>query len=396
MSSKPRILIAVLNMGLGHATRSLPVIRTFLEKGWEVLLVSTGRAATFLQRELPQVPLAEGYDYGLRYSRRGALLPLRLLGQFPGFLTAVLRENRLCRHLVERFRPQAIFSDHCYGMCHRQVPSFLLAHQLQFALGLPGRGYIGVGWALHRILLNRFHWVFVPDFRDHKGGQLSGLLSAPALRRERFEFVGPLSSLEPLSSPKATEWEAFIAISGPEPQRSLLEEKIVTQLRHYSGGPVCVLLGRPESGWRRRLGRHMLYAHLPREQFQALIQQAALVVSRPGYSTLMELCTLEKKALFIPTPGQTEQGYLASRITEKQMALVRPQHQLVLERDLPLARQFPALTCRSHPRASAEKIYQRIASFCTYPSNSKPSSRSGRQSLETSLHLDLWDENREE
>ena len=364
MSSRPRILIAVLNMGLGHATRSLPVIYYFLKRGWEVLLVSTGRAAAFLKRELPGIPHREGVDYGFRYSRNGAFLPLQLMRQLPAFLKAVSEEHRLCGQLVTEFRPQAILSDHCYGMYHKHVPSFLLAHQIQFACRVPGRGYAGIGARLHRFMLHRFHHIFIPDVPAENGGVLSGLLSAPALGRAGYQFVGLLSSLTPLNRATAPQWEALISISGPEPQRSLLEEKVLNQLKFYEGGPVCVVLGRPEANREMLLGTHRVYSHLSRTQYREVVHCSELVVSRPGYSTLMELCALGKKVLLIPTPGQTEQGYLAARLKKSQKALVCAQDAFQLQRDLPLARRFPPLTCPGDTRASVQAIYRCITSRC--------------------------------
>ncbi len=59
------------------------------------------------------------------------------------------------------------------------------------------------------------------------------------------------------------------------------------------------------------------FTHLPTAELATYIQHADLVISRSGYSSLMDYVTLGCKSVFlIPTPDQPEQIYLAKRMKE--------------------------------------------------------------------------------
>ena len=214
---RPVVYFAVLNMGLGHASRSLPLIKSFEERGWEVLLGSNGRALEFLKQELPQLSFVQTPDYRLRYATGIALIP-KLLVQLPQLALAIYREWRFTQQIVAANKPAMIISDHCYGAYHKKIPSLLLAHQLVFEMP-PFLGKLrNAAGSIHLLLFKAFDKILVPDLQVEKHGLLSGRLSEFEKIGKRIGFIGPLNSL-----PAVEEWESYdtvIAISGPEPQRT--------------------------------------------------------------------------------------------------------------------------------------------------------------------------------
>ncbi len=352
-----RILVGVLDMGLGHATRSLPLLRRWVTEGHELLLCSGGRALALLQQELPAVPTIAIPSYRLRYAR-GNHTTLFLALQTPRFLQDIRRERRHCAELVQRFRPDRIFSDHRYGMYHPEVPSMLLMHQITFALprGLEFlRRRVGVA---HRLLLRGFHQVLVPDEPGLEGGLLSGQLSEIPPEDDRFQYVGILSSLPEPSDCAGETIDLLVSISGPEPQRTQFERQVLPQCRSYPG-KVVVVLGKPEERLVHREGTLTVYSHVTRQQMANLVNRARCVVCRSGYSTIMELVECGKKALLVPTPGQTEQEYLARHLAAQGWFHAVPQACLSLERDVVEALTRPGL----HLPGATERTLSRIATF---------------------------------
>lgn len=347
---RPRVFYAVLNMGLGHAARSLPIIRELTERGCEVLVGSNGRSLAFLQNELPELSFIETPAYDIEYAR-GALMIPKLMVQIPGFLKQIKKETRFCADVVARYSPDIIFSDHCYGMYHPGVPSYMLSHQIYFAMPPGLNGLSGLisqfNFGYHR----HYRKIVIPDFPGEDGGLLSGGLSRIPHHPEKYEFSGILSSLEEFKGEKSLN--ILVSVSGPEPQRTIFEEIVLKQIREVPGNKI-VVLGKSESEDLLIDEPELkVYSHLPRSQMAKVINEARLIVSRPGYTTLMELVETGRKALFVPTAGQTEQQYLGKRMMQKKWFYSVHQNRLNLKRDIELAGDFSGL---HRPGATANAV----------------------------------------
>jgi UDP-N-acetylglucosamine:LPS N-acetylglucosamine transferase len=85
----------------------------------------------------------------------------------------------------------------------------------------------------------------------------------------------------------------------------------------------------------------IVYDHLPAKALAPLIREAEIVLARSGYSTVMDLATLGKRAVLIPTPGQTEQEYLGAYLAGKQWAVCVKQAEFSLPEAVRMARSFP-------------------------------------------------------
>lgn len=327
-------------MGLGHATRSLPIIRECLRRGMTMFIGSSGRSLIFLRREIRDACFIDLPDYGLHYSRRG-VAPGKMLGKLPALMNTFRHEHFLVEKLVRKHEIDVVFSDHRYGCYSGRVPCFFLSHQLRFAT--PGflQPFEFVGAIFNHWFHRKYSAVIIPDVGSRRGGLISGRLSKHK-PSEHYRFAGILSSLTARSGlPPAID--VFVSISGPEPQRTVLENLVRRQIDQVPGRKV-VALGRPESDMVEQPHPEVtIYHHLNREQMEIFFNRSALIVSRPGYSTLMELAELGKKALLIPTPGQTEQIYLANRLRQNGWLYSVSQQNFNLKFDLEKANTYPGL-----------------------------------------------------
>lgn len=316
-----KVLVAVLNWGLGHAARCVPVIRLLIQSGYKVVIASDGDALHLLHKEFPLLPFYELPPYAIHYSRTGAGLPWRMMIQLPRLKMVIAEEHRLIGEIVRKENVHVILSDNRYGAYHAAVKSVWLGHQLQLLMPRGWKWLSGPVNTVHRKMLGRFQEYWVPD---EPGLVLSGALSQ---FDKKVRYTGVLSRFSPQVFPSGKEYEVVAVLSGPEPQRTLLENKLRVQLPRL---PVRSLLVRGLAGEEKIrqnesfdeadfLGSHCL---------NALLCKAVMVVARSGYSTLMDLSILGKKALFIPTPGQPEQEYLARRAEKQGWALVQNQYEL--------------------------------------------------------------------
>lgn len=345
-------------MGLGHATRSLPLIRALIQRGHKLVLGSSGRAMAFLKSELPGEQFVVIPDYEITYSRGRFQLP-HLAAKAPGMLWAIMLERELTQQVVYSHNVDLIISDHCYGAHFKGVPSYFISHQIYFAMPA-GFGLFSkpVGW-VNQIPHRHYQKVLIPDLPGKGEGVISGQLSRiPRGKDDKYRHVGLMASV----TKEAVEEDVdlLVSISGPEPQRTVLEEIILRDIEKLPGEKV-VLLGRSEESRLVKEGAGLkVYSHLPREQMNTLLNRARMILSRPGYTTVMELAELGKKALFIPTPGQTEQEYLSRRLRDQNQFYSVKQSELILTRDIKIAGEFPGLLHAGETTKSVARIVSEL------------------------------------
>lgn len=334
---KPTILVVPLDWGLGHATRCVPVIRALLQQNCSVILAGEDKTKNLLQKEFPQLIFLPLQGYRITYAKnRKGLLPA-LMMQLPKILAAIRKEGDWLRRMVDAYGIQGVISDNRYGLYHPGIPTVLITHQLLIKTSLGNRLD---AWLqqIHYRWISRFSECWVPDQAEAPG--LAGVLSHPSkLPPVPTRYLGPLSRFRFL--PGTREKHLLVLLSGPEPQRSLLEARIADQLQGFS--PSVVLVRGLPGGAEHSLqlpSTVRVYDHLPAVELEKAFQEASVVISRSGYSTVMDLCRLKKKSILIPTPGQPEQEYLARHLMKEQVALCLPQEKFRLEPALDLAHSF--------------------------------------------------------
>lgn len=314
-----RALVCALDWGLGHATRTTPLVRELLARSAEVVLASNGRAADFWRAEFPELQVRELPDYGVRYAPGPWLVP-SLLGSLPRLFRAMRQERELVRSWAGEF--DFCLSDNRYGCAIPQVRSALVTHQLRLAAPAPLRAFEVLGERLVARLCAPFQEVWIPDRAD--GAGLSGRLGHPPHPGwfPPLRYVGPLSRLADVAPDPdwAGPWETLALVSGPEPSRTSFEERLRRILSRRPGRHLLVR-GRPDlPSADPSSARLAEVPHLASPALKAALRGATEIVTRGGYSTVMDLDALgllDARCLFVPTPGQTEQETLASDLAAR-------------------------------------------------------------------------------
>jgi hypothetical protein len=333
------VLVSPLNWGLGHATRDIPVIAELLAHNHEVTVAASGNALNVLKKEFPSIQFIDFPDYPIWYSGNRFFLP-KFVASFPLILRALSDERRKLAGILEKNRYDLIISDNRLGVYSQKVPSVFISHQLHYHLPLMLWPAELLGIWMNGFLHSKFKQIIVPD---NPPGPLSlaGKLSRPGTdeTRSRAYFAGILTST--CKREIQADLDYLVMISGPEPQRTRLEEILLPQVSDLDGKCV-VLLGSPGSrGSKKNLSNGTVIPFATTEEKEILMNRAKFVICRSGYTTVMELAELGKKqALFIPTPGQTEQEYLSWYYEQKNWFHSKSQYDLDLTRDIAGARQY--------------------------------------------------------
>ncbi len=336
LAGKPKkVLVAPLDWGLGHATRCVPVIHELVAQGCEVQVASSGASLQVLREEFPYLTFHQLIAYDPQYS---ATVPfvVKILLQLPKFLRVVSIESRQVQDVVHKEKIDIIISDNRYGCRSANVKNVFITHQVNILLSRPWKWVsFFVNYFNHR-QIKKFDVCWVPDFENGITGKLSQN-SGVATR-----FVGMLSRLEQRTA--STKYKVVAIVSGPEPQRSLLENILKQQLVNSQLAFVLVKGNPGEAS-----GREANEAdHLSSNEMNDLIASAEFVVCRSGYSSIMDLCRLKKKAIFIPTPGQTEQEYLAEELKNRGIAFYQKQSEFDLAEAIERSKKYSGFAGFEH------------------------------------------------
>lgn len=305
-----------------------------MNNGHEVFVASSGSALILLKQEFPTLCFFELPSYNPIYSSHGWLV-VKLLSQAFKFFDAIRKEHRQIQKLVNEHHFDLIISDHRYGCYSENAKSIFITHQVNFLFS----GFWQWGGGLvnrwHHNKMKNFNSIWVPDFAD---SSLSGELSKSSLRNT--VYIGPLSRFSP---PIATEkkYDLLVLISGPEPQRTIFENLVKTQLKKTTLESL-IIKGKPNGREESSTKENITEAnHISTVQLQQAIEQSEFILCRSGYSTVMDLAQLNKKnIIFVPTPGQPEQEYLAWKFKSDGIAHSVEQKDLLIEKDMELAKVF--------------------------------------------------------
>ena len=339
-----RVLFGIYHWGLGHATRSLVLIRALVARGDQVtILMQPGAGMQLLQSELGDT--VEYYpfrDTTAPFSRYPAVFYIRMSLSMPWVLAGYRREQRLTERLVAERHFDCVVSDSRIGVWSHAVPSYVIFHSIHQII--PGRVHWMermVEWG-QRNLLGNYLKVLIPDV-EANGGLSGDLGHDPHVDwgRERLVYIGPLSDVR---RPQfSQDLDYFFSVSGIEPQRSLFAKRVLDALPKLHGR-IVVTLGDPSRNAEvHKIGDATVYGYLDRAHQAEMLNRAHVVITRSGYTTLMELAELGKRALFVPTPGQSEQEYLARYHQRLGHVFSTTQKRLDILRDLPRAQAAAGL-----------------------------------------------------
>ncbi len=308
-STNKTILVTPLNWGLGHATRCIPIIKALQENNYIPIIASDGIALELLRKEFPYIKTLKLPSYQIEYAKNGKNFKWKLLKNLPTMIQAIWNEKKKVKKWIKKYEIDGIISDNRLGVYSKKVPSVFITHQLNVMTG----NTTWISSKLHQNIIRKFNECWVPDFEGMEN--LSGKLGH--LKKNAFEikYIGPLCRMKKLELP--SQFDLMIILSGPEPQRTLLEEKLIAEIIHYNGR-IIFIKGIVEKEQKKEQIDHVTYYNfMNSRQLERTFNESETVLCRSGYTTIMDLAKLNKKAFFIPTPGQFEQEYLAKKLEKE-------------------------------------------------------------------------------
>ena len=306
------ILIAPLNWGLGHATRCIPIIKKLEEFGFKPIIASDGPALQLLKLEFPHLTSLELPSYSISYPKNGKNFRWKMLQSLPKMILAAAKERKLVQKWIVDYQLSGIISDNRIGVYSRDIPSVFITHQLNVLTGFT----TFFSTKLHQKVIKKFTEVWIPDVDEEPN--LSGKLGHSAYQKSNIKYIGALSRFRKIDS--EIKYDLMVLLSGPEPQRTLLEEKLTSELKNYLGKVVFVK-GIIEENQRVFQSNNILFYNFMQSlELEKAMNESEIILCRSGYTTIMDLAELGKKAFFIPTPGQFEQEYLAEKFQKENFA----------------------------------------------------------------------------
>ncbi len=310
--TRRRILVAPINWGLGHAARCIPLIKSLEKEDFTPVLASDGAALLLLQKEFPHLQSFSLPSYNISYTYKGANLKWKLLLHTPSILNTIQKEQNETKKLVAEENISGIISDNRFGVRHEDIPCAFVTHQLHV---LSGKTTFLSSW-IHQRIIKKFDECWVPDAAGSQN--LSGYLGHLKNQQENIKYLGILSRFKKGKFPLLFDY--MVLLSGPEPQRTLLENILLKAFEKTSKKILFVrgVISEEAIGIRNKNIKILNYLY--GTELEKAILSSEMIISRSGYTTLMDLAKLEKKAFFIPTPGQPEQDYLASRMKKLGLA----------------------------------------------------------------------------
>lgn len=335
------VLIAPLDWGLGHATRCIPIIAALQALGYHVTIATDGPHEIILREAFPELTFLRLKGYGIRYSKKAEGFAFKMLVQIPRILYNIIREFWWLRKTIQRQHFDLIISDNRLGFFHFKTPSIFITHQLNLQTPFV--------WTTRLLQWMQYTWfklfyamVWVPDMQGDQS--LSGILGNPTRKPSTpLWYMNLLSRLQEFATGNSSEKPAnlFLAIvSGPEPQRSIFQELLWREGNQLQE-PFQIIAGTANQPNNQAISATgSIIPHLGGPALAKAIQNCSYIISRGGYTSLMELIPFGKKLILVPTPGQTEQVYLAKRWQENGWAIAYDQTEFHVEAALKAASNF--------------------------------------------------------
>lgn len=297
-------LVAPLNWGLGHAARCIPIIKKLIASNKNVILASDGNALQLLTTSFPGLPFYELPSYGITYPYNS--ISLNLLINSVNIYSAIKAEHKSLQDLLRQEKIDIILSDNRYGIYNHECTSIFISHQLQIIH--PNSLLRQIGNRINKMLLAKFTMCWIPDFPPPNS-------IIPALTTSQKSiphlYVGMLSRMTLIEAKLIRKY--LVILSGPEPKRSELEILLLDQL---AGKSYLLVRGKPGQDTAND-SNDLVVDFMSHQLLSQEISQSEYIVCRSGYTSIMDLLKLNKKAILIPTPGQTEQEYLAKMVTSQ-------------------------------------------------------------------------------
>ncbi|MBA3680748.1 MAG: glycosyltransferase [Bacteroidetes bacterium] len=300
MISGKTIFIAPLDWGLGHATRCVPIIKE-LQKENKIIIGVTALTKKVFDEEFPDICQINIPAYNIKYSR---VLPLwlKLFFGWPGISTIIKKENAVLQKIILEHKIDVVISDNRFGLYSNTTHSVFITHQVFLKTPFA----TGIAQGVNKNYILNFNEIWIPDLENEKES-LSAELSHGQHFHPQVKYIGPKTRLQKTEL-TTTKYDHLFLLSGPEPQHSILRELLVKKAKQYPH----LKFGMVTNECDEQIKNLEIFISPNAQMLSELISQSKKIICRSGYSTLMDLYLLDKKeVILIPTPGQTEQEYLA-------------------------------------------------------------------------------------
>jgi uncharacterized protein (TIGR00661 family) len=308
-SDNKNILIAPLNWGLGHATRCIPIIKALQENNFTPIIASDGIALELLRKEFPYLKTLELPSYQIEYAKNGKNFKWKLLKSLPKMMEAIWDEKSIVKKWIKKYEIDGIISDNRLGVFSKKIPSVFITHQLNVMTG----NTTWITSKIHQHIIKKYTACWVPDVDSTLN--LTGKLGHLEHSTLPLHYLGPLSRMHKMGLP--IQYDLMIILSGPEPQRGLLEAHLTEEIKRFDGKVVFVKGIIEAEQKKEQIENVTYYNFMKTRQLELTFNESKKVLCRSGYTTIMDLVKLNKKAFFIPTPGQYEQIYLAKKLEKE-------------------------------------------------------------------------------
>lgn len=325
MKNVDSVLICPLNWGLGHASRIIPIAKYFLSKNKNVIIACDDNAYELVKNEIKQVKLIRFSSFQPKYKKNKLNKYLFIKWSFQ-IIYHTIKEHFSLKKIIKKHRITIIISDNRYGLWNKNTKSIIITHQVFIKLSGALRYFEPIVHKITKMLISKFDYCWIPDYKGKVN--YSGELSHSSVPAKQYQYIGLLSRFHDIKINQTPSiYELIVIISGVEQQRTILENRLINQIKKTSYKTLFIR-GLPSSFERYppKIDNIDFQNHLDTENFIYYIKNTKYIICRAGYSTIMDLIILNKSAILIPTPGQTEQEYLAKYLSEKKLFVVMKQN----------------------------------------------------------------------
>ncbi len=316
------IFLSPLDWGSGHATRCVAIIKELLLNDNKIIIGVTPLTHQIFEQEFPTLEKINVPPYNITYS---SFLPVwfSLLLSGRRIWNVVKDERDFLEEIVSKHKVDIVISDNRLGLYTKKAQCIFITHQV--FLKAPFLSFLFQ--RINKKSLLNFDKVWIPDY-ESTVDSLSGELSHGEHFHKNVKYLGPKSRLQKCSEVNK-KYDYLFLISGPEPQKTIFENLLIKEAKKHLQLNFALVT----HTYQKTNEKNIDYFNSPEsEALSRIICESTVIVCRSGYSTLMDLHILKKTNLIlIPTPGQTEQEYLANYWKKKFKATVCKQHKIKLE-----------------------------------------------------------------
>jgi UDP-N-acetylglucosamine:LPS N-acetylglucosamine transferase len=304
------VVVAPLNWGLGHATRCIPLIHYLKNRGNKIIIASDGEALELLKKEFPELPSESLPGYGIKYYTRNMLF--NLLFSFPGLLTGLFREKSAFEKITLKYGAHVVLSDNRLAAFSKTTMNIYLTHQINIVF--TNKWLRNLAGRFHQYYIRKFDTCWIPDERGKNN--ISGSMGYPTGIRD-FHYIGHMTRIHKTKA--ESKKDICVMISGPEPQKSILSDALARELFKHTEYRIVWITSGTKKALPYPIPEHIEIHTMADSGLTAkALNESRLLISRSGYSTIMDIMQLPIKAILIPTPGQPEQEYLAASLRQNE------------------------------------------------------------------------------